>query len=191
MSNLKPAVFLDRDGVVNQVVFRNGQPASPRTLEEFIWVEGIQEAVMTLKAASFYVLVITNQPDIARNKLNPIVLKQISEAIRQSLAIDDIMVCPHDNSDRCACRKPRPGMLISLAAQWQIDLRRSWIIGDSWKDMTAGKSAGCQTILIDRQYNVGTEADFKAANVLDATNLILNLTNRGDNLYGIRHRVFS
>ena len=82
-------------------------------------------------------------------------------------------------------------MLISLAAQWQIDLRHSWIIGDSWKDMAAGKSAGCQTILLDRQYNVGTEADFKAANVLDATDLILNLTSRGNNSHGIRHRVFS
>ena len=191
MSNLKPAVFLDRDGVVNQVIFRNGQPASPRTLKEFILVEGIPKAVTKLQDASFFVLVVTNQPDIARKKLNPIVLEQISETIRQSLAINDIMVCPHDNSDNCACRKPRPGMLISLAAQWQIDLRRSWIMGDSWKDMAAGKSAGCQTILIDRHYNVGTEADFKAENVLDATNLILNLTSRGDNSHGIRHRVFS
>lgn len=178
MSSLKPAVFIDRDGVVNQVVFRNGQPASPRTLEEFIWVEGIQEAVIRLKAASLYVFVITNQPDIARSKLNPIVLEQISNTIRQSLLIDDILVCPHDDSDNCACRKPRPGMLISLAAQSQIDLPSSFVIGDSWKDMAAGKSAGCQTILIDRQYNAGTEADFKAANVLDATDIILKLNNK-------------
>ncbi len=176
MSSLKRAVFLDRDGVVNQVVFRHGQPASPRTLEEFIWVEGIQEAVTRLKAASFCVFVVTNQPDIARNKLNPIVLEQISANIYQYLPVDELLVCPHDDSDNCACRKPRPGMLISLAAKWQIDLRRSFMVGDSWKDMAAGKSASCQTILIERQYNTGAEADFKAESVLHATDIILSLT---------------
>ena len=191
MSSLKPAVFLDRDGVVNEVVFRDGQPASPRTLEEFILGEGIEEAVKRLKAAAFYVFVITNQPDIARKKLEAIVLEQMSETIRQSLPIDDILVCPHDNSDRCACRKPHSGMLISLATRWQIDLCRSFMVGDSWKDMAAGKGAGCQTILIEREYNTGTESDFKVASLLAATDIILNLTNKGDSSYGLHHRVFS
>lgn len=185
--SLKPAVFLDRDGIVNQVVFRNGKPASPRSLDEFIWGEGIQEAVKKLKAASFPVFVVTNQPDIARNKLNPIVLSQISETIRKFLPIDDISVCPHDDIHNCACRKPRPGMLISLAEQWQIDLHRSFMVGDSWKDMEAGKSAGCQTILVDRQYNAGTEADFQVANLSTATDIILKLTNKKGDLHGLRH----
>ena len=191
MSSLKPAVFLDRDGVVNEVVFRDGQPASPRTLEEFILGEGIEEAVKRLKSAAFYVFVITNQPDIARKKLEAIVLEQMSETIRQSLPIDDILVCPHDNSDNCTCRKPLSGMLISLATRWQIDLCRSFMVGDSWKDMAAGKGAGCQTILIERHYNTGTESDFKVASLLAATDIILNLTNKGDSLYGLHHRVFS
>ena len=191
MSSLKPAVFLDRDGVVNEVVFRDGQPASPRTLEESILGEEIEEAVKRLKAAAFYVFVITNQPDIARKKLEAIVLEQMSETIRQSLPIDDILVCPHDNSDNCTCRKPLSGMLISLATRWQIDLCRSFMVGDSWKDMAAGKGAGCQTILIERHYNTGTESDFKVASLLAATDIILNLTNQGDSLYGLHHRVFS
>src|SRR4028118_470607 len=190
MSSLKPAVFLDRDGVVNEVVFRDGQPASPRTLEEFILGEGIEEAVKRLKSAAFYVFVITNQPDIARKKLEAIVLEQMSETIRQSLPIDDILVCPHDNSDNCTCRKPLSGMLISLATRWQIDLCRSFMVGDYWKDMAAGKGAGCQTILIERHYNTGTESDFKVASLLAATDIILNLTNKGDSLYGLHHRVF-
>ncbi len=191
MSSLKPAVFLDRDGVVNEVVFRDGQPASPRTLEEFILGEGIQEAVKRLKAAAFYVFVITNQPDIARKKLEATILEQMSETMRQSLPIDDILVCPHDNSDRCACRKPHSGMLISLATRWQIDLCRSFMVGDSWKDMAAGKGAGCQTILIEREYNTGTESDFKVASLLAATDIILNLTNTGESSYGLHHRLFS
>ena len=191
MSNLKPAVFLDRDGVVNEVVFRNGKPASPRSLDEFIWGEGIAEAVKRLKAASFRVFVVTNQPDIARKKLEAKILEQISETIRQSLPIDDLLVCPHDDSDQCVCRKPRSGMLISLAAQWQIDLNRSFIIGDSWKDMTAGKAAGCQTILIKRHYNQGTVADFQAVGVLEATDMIFNLIDKGDNSHELHHQLFS
>lgn len=191
MSNLIPAVFLDRDGVVNEVVFRNGKPASPRSLDEFIWGDGIQEAVKKLKAASFHVFVITNQPDIARKKLDASISEQISQKIRQSLRIDDLLVCPHDDSDQCACRKPRSGMLISLAARWQIDLCRSFMVGDSWKDMAAGKGAECQTILIEREYNVGTDSDFQAVNLLAAADIILNLTNKGDNFHGLHHRVFS
>ncbi|MCP2727783.1 D-glycero-alpha-D-manno-heptose-1,7-bisphosphate 7-phosphatase [Limnofasciculus baicalensis] len=191
MSNLKPAVFLDRDGVVNKVVFRNGKPASPRSLDEFIWGEGITEAVKRLKAACFYVFVVTNQPDIARKKLDAIILAQISETIRQSLPIDDLLVCPHDDSDRCACRKPKSGMLISLAAQWQIDLNRSFMVGDSWKDMAAGTEAGCQTILIERPYNRDTVADFQALSVLEATDIILNLIDKGDKYNELHHRVFS
>jgi D-glycero-D-manno-heptose 1,7-bisphosphate phosphatase len=191
MSSFKPAIFLDRDGVVNEVVFRNGKPASPRTLEEFIWGEGVIEAVQQLKAASFAVFVVTNQPDIARKKLEAIVLEQISAMIRQGLPIDDLLVCPHDDIDNCTCRKPLSGMLISLASRWQIDLSRSFIVGDSWKDMAAGKGAGCQTILIEREYNRGTESDFKAGSLLAATDIIINLRNKGDSLYGLHHRVFS
>jgi D-glycero-D-manno-heptose 1,7-bisphosphate phosphatase len=189
MFKTRRAVFLDRDGVVNEVVFRDGIPASPRSLEEFVWVDGIQEAIARLKAASFHVFVITNQPDVARKKLASAVVEQISETIRQSLPIDDILVCPHDNPDACTCRKPLPGMLLSLAELWQIDLRQSFIIGDSWKDMSAGKSAGCKTILIERQYNAGTESDYKAANLSDTVDIILDLINQGDRLYELRDRL--
>lgn len=191
MSNKMRAVFLDRDGVVNQVVFRQGKPASPRSLEEFVWVEGIGEAIARLKASSFYVFVVTNQPDVARSKLAPKVLAQISENIWQSLPIDDILVCPHDDQDDCACRKPRPGMLVSLAAKWQVSLRHSFMVGDSWKDMAAGQSAGCQTILIEQQYNQGTKSDFKAANLSTAVDIILKLPNQGDDSHGLRRRVLS
>jgi len=168
------AVFLDRDGVVNEVIIRDGEVSGPHSLEEFIWVEGIKEAVNRLKAASWYVFIITNQPDIARKKLDPIISEEISKTIYEHLLVDEIQVCPHDDHHNCACRKPRPGMLLSLAWRWKIALTESFMIGDSWKDIAAGQSAHCQTILLERYYNKGTEADFKVDTILSAVELILS-----------------
>ncbi len=170
----RPAVFLDRDGVINEVVFRQGEPASPRSLEEFVLVPDIQVAVDRLKQANFLVFVVTNQPDISRQKMSAIALEQMSHRIRQQLAVDAIAVCPHDNQHNCDCRKPRPGMLLSLAAEWHVDLRRSVIVGDSWKDMVAGQAAGCYRILLDRPYNQGTSANQVVPDVLSAVEFILN-----------------
>lgn len=175
----KGAVFLDRDGVVNEVVFRHEQPASPRTLAEFVLTPGIQTAVKQLKLAQFPIFVVTNQPDIARQKMNLVELEQMTQRMYDTLAIDDVRICPHDNQDHCLCRKPKPGMLTSLATQWDIDLAQSFIVGDSWKDMEAGKQAGCCTILVERHYNQGTEADFVVADVPAAVKLILRLTREG------------
>jgi D-glycero-D-manno-heptose 1,7-bisphosphate phosphatase len=174
VSSLKPAVFLDRDGVVNELVYRDGKAVSPRSIEAFVFVPGIQAAVKRLKAAGLPVFIVTNQPDIARGKMTTLVLGQMTAQVYQTLPIDDLRSCPHDDCDDCACRKPRPGMLLDLAAQWQIDLSRSVIVGDSWKDMQAGKQAGCRTILIARDYNQGTEADHAVAEVGAAVEIILN-----------------
>ena len=173
-ASLRPGVFLDRDGVINEIVYRDGQAVSPRSMAEFVWATGVQTAVQQIKLA-VPVFVVTNQPDIARRKMEAEVLEQMTAAIYQTLPIDDLRVCPHDNGDRCSCRKPHPGMLIELATQWNINLSRSFMVGDSWKDMQAGKRAGCQTILIQRDYNQGTEADFGVPDVLSAANLILEL----------------
>lgn len=176
MANLKPAVFLDRDGIVNQVVFREGQPGSPRALPEFVWEEGIAAAVQRLKQAGLLVFVITNQPDIARKKLDLAVSEQISSLICQFLPIDEMLVCGHDDSDRCTCRKPLPGMLLTLASRWQVDLPHSFMVGDSWKDIQAGAGAGCQTILLDKPYNQGTKADFTVPTLSAVVDIILKLS---------------
>ncbi|MBD3881925.1 HAD family hydrolase [Phormidium tenue FACHB-886] len=176
---LRPAVFLDRDGVINEVVFRQGKPASPRLIEEFIFAADIESAVKRLKAANFLVFVVTNQPDVARNKMEAIVLEQIAIQLYQRLPIDDLRVCPHDDCDNCTCRKPRPGMLVELAAQWQVDLQQSFMVGDSWKDMEAGKQAGCCTILLARDYNQGTTANFTVESANAAVEVILECSNLG------------
>lgn len=172
---MKPrhAVFLDRDGVINEVVFRNGKPASPRSLSEFRFCEGAVDALQNLSRAGFRLFVVTNQPDIARGLLSPLVLEEINKAILARLPIERVSVCPHDDTDGCPCRKPKPGMLYDVAGSAGLDLSRSFLIGDSWRDIEAGQRAGCRTILLRRPYNQGVAADFVLENLSEATDLIV------------------
>jgi D-glycero-D-manno-heptose 1,7-bisphosphate phosphatase len=170
----RPAVFLDRDGVLNRVVLRDGRPASPRSLEELALEPHAAPASSALRAAGFLVFVVTNQPDLARGLLTPAVHEAIVERVRDAVAPDELVVCPHDDHDACACRKPRPGMLVRLAERWGVDLASSYMVGDSWKDMEAGRAAGCRVILIGADYNRGVPADHTVANLAEATAVIIN-----------------
>lgn len=144
------AVFLDRDGVLNALVRRNGRPVSPRVPGDFRLFDDAYEALRALRSSGFRIFVVTNQPDIARGHLDSADLHEMLAIVRRELEVDDIAFCPHDDSDDCACRKPAPGMLLDLARRWNVDLRRSFMIGDSWRDVEAGRRAGCRTILIVR-----------------------------------------
>lgn len=158
---MRRAIFLDRDGVLNEVVMRpGGVVGSPRSMSEFILVPGSVDLVARLRAAGYLVFVVTNQPDIERGLLDPAVLGSISAVLRDEVGVDEVVVCTHDDSAECPCRKPRPGMLMDLAERWNVDLTSSYIIGDSWRDMDAGRAAGCQTVLVRRPYNEGVTADF-------------------------------
>lgn len=181
------AVFLDRDGVINEVVFRHGKPASPRTMEEFRFVEGIAAALQRLVHMSFRLFVISNQPDIARGFLAPAVLDAMTERIMTCLPIERVLTCTHDDRDGCACRKPRAGMLHTLASSEGLDLSRSFIVGDSWKDVQAGTTAGCTTILLRRDYNEGVTADYRLANMMEAANLISGGSQHGASDGILRH----
>jgi|SRR2546426_5381471 len=167
------AVFLDRDGVINEVVFRNGKPASPRTLEEFRFCEGLEDALHRLSDAGLRLFIISNQPEIARGLLTPAVLEEITKKILASLPVERVLVCPHDDADDCACRKPKPGIICSVEATDGIDLSKSFLIGDSWKDIQAGQHGGCKTILLKRAYNKNIRADFVTDNLAQAVDLIL------------------
>lgn len=169
----KGAVFLDRDGVVNKVLIRDGKVYSPRALEEFNWEIGVQEAIRRLKEMRFMVIVVTNQPDIARGKISQNILDAMTEKIYSTLSVDAVLVCPHDDRDECTCRKPKAGMILEAIKKWDIDCQSSFVIGDSWKDMVAGQAAGCTTILLDRFYNQETECDHKVGSLEEAANLII------------------
>jgi D-glycero-D-manno-heptose 1,7-bisphosphate phosphatase len=168
------AVFLDRDGVLNRVVMRVGRPASPRSLEEVVLEPEASRAAAALREAGFLLFVVTNQPDLARGLLTAAVHTSIVTRIREAVAPDDLMVCPHDDRHGCECRKPRPGMLMRLAERWGVDLASSYMVGDSWKDMEAGRAAGCRGILIRADYNRGVAADHTVASLAEATEVIIN-----------------
>ena len=168
------AVFLDRDGVLNKAIVRNGKAYSPKSKDEFVLANGAVEAVSYLHDAGFKIFVTTNQPDIARGELNQADLDWMTEKILFETKVDEVRVCPHDDHHACSCRKPRPGMLQECAKKWDIELAHSYMIGDSWKDMEAGKNAGCICILIDTEYNQGVSADEHVSSLMDAVKYILS-----------------
>ncbi len=170
-----PAVFLDRDGVLNRPVIREGVAASPRRWEDFHLLPGVVEAVTTLKRAGLLAVVVTNQPDIARGLLDVAVLERMHAKLREAVAIDAIYVCCHDDIARCDCRKPKPGLLFHAAEQWKINLNSSFLIGDSWKDILAGQSAACITLLVrsEGQPYSGPSPDFVVSSLVEAVGMVL------------------
>jgi len=149
---VKRAVFVDRDGVINRAVVHDGKPYPPATLDDFEILPGVERAASALRKAGFLIVVVTNQPDVATG----VQRREIVEAMHTRLLVaglcDDVKVCYHTDADDCDCRKPRPGMLIDAAREWHIDLEHSFMVGDRWRDIAAGKAAGCHTYFIDYQY---------------------------------------
>ena len=172
LEKLNRAIFLDRDGVINRVLLNNGRPFSPRRFDDFELLPEIKEALNSFMKMGFVNIVITNQPDIARGLMEMEELNRMHAMLRERLAINDIMACFHDNGDNCICRKPKPGMILVAANKWNINLRRSFVIGDTWRDVEAGKKGGCKTILIDMPYNQGVESDHRVKDLEEAVEII-------------------
>lgn len=146
------ALFLDRDGIINEVVMRDGKPASPRIFEEFSLIPGAIELAKTAKELGFLLVLITNQPDVSRGLLSRKELKKMHEFMQENIPFDRIEVCTSAN-DAYIRRKPNPGMLQQSADALNIDLSQSFFLGDSLKDLQAGKRAGAITILLQTDYN--------------------------------------
>jgi D-glycero-D-manno-heptose 1,7-bisphosphate phosphatase len=152
-SEERAAVFLDRDGVLDEPIVIDGRPYPPPSLAELVVVPTAPAACQALHDAGLLLIVVTNQPDIRRGTQSVTTVEAIHDQLRSQLPIDDILMCPHDEADRCDCRKPADGLLRRAASSWTIDLRRSVMVGDRWRDIEAGRSAGCATVLVDRQYD--------------------------------------
>jgi D-glycero-D-manno-heptose 1,7-bisphosphate phosphatase len=148
----RPAVFLDRDGVLNRAEVRDGKPFAPLHLRDFRLLPGTGAAVRALREAGYLLVVVTNQPDIGHGRLTTSVVEAMHARLRRHLRPDAIEMCPHRQDEGCPCRKPRPGMLRSAAERLDIDLHRSFMVGDRGNDIAAGRAAGCCTILVDRGY---------------------------------------
>jgi D-glycero-D-manno-heptose 1,7-bisphosphate phosphatase len=146
------AVFLDRDGVLNRATVRDGKPYPPADLDELEILPDVPAALALLKNAGFLLLVVTNQPDVARRTQQQPVVENIHKALQAALPIDDFFVCYHDDREACDCRKPKPGLLLQAAVRYGVELSDSFLIGDRWRDIEAGRAAGCYAIWIDRGY---------------------------------------
>jgi D-glycero-D-manno-heptose 1,7-bisphosphate phosphatase len=168
-----PAVFLDRDGVLNEVVTRQGRVESPRVLGEFRIVPEAPESVARLREAGFRIFIVTNQPDLQRGLLPSSELEAMLDLLHGRLGYDEAAVCPHDDAAGCECRKPKPGMLLRLADEWNVDRGRSYMVGDTWRDVEAGRAAGCRTVLLRTWYNGDVAADIEADGIGSAIEHIL------------------
>ena len=150
---MRRAVFLDRDGVLNRAYVRDGKPYPPDTLAQLEILPGVPAALEQLRSAGFLNVVVTNQPDVATGKQRRDVVEAMHAHLLKKLQIDAIKVCYHADSERCACRKPAPGMLLDAARELGIDIAASSMVGDRWRDVGAGHAAGCEkNYFIDNHY---------------------------------------
>jgi D-glycero-D-manno-heptose 1,7-bisphosphate phosphatase len=175
------AVFLDRDGVLNDVILRDGRPHPPASLAEMRVAAGAAEGLARLKAAGFLLIVVTNQPDVGRGTQSRETVDEINRSLSAALPLDDFVVCVHDGKEPCACRKPAPGMVLEAAARHKIDLTRSFLIGDRWRDIDCGHAAGVRTVWIDRGYRERGPthpADHRCADISEAAAWILESASR-------------
>lgn len=175
-NEVKRAVFLDRDGVLNEPVVQEGKPYPPAAAASLRIFTGTAEALARLKEKGFLLVVVTNQPDVVRGVQKREIVEEINQRLRAELPLDDVLTCYHDDADDCDCRKPRPGLVKRAAQQHGIDLSLSYMIGDRWRDIDAGANAGCKTILIDRGYTERTPEsapDVRVRSLSDAVDWIL------------------
>jgi D-glycero-D-manno-heptose 1,7-bisphosphate phosphatase len=172
------AVFLDRDGVLNRAVLRDGRPYPPACLGELELLPGVREACVALLHAGYLLVMVTNQPDIARGTQTQAAVDQMNAWIASELHLDDVRMCPHDDRDACACRKPKPGLITSAARDGSIDLDHSFLVGDRWRDIEAGRQAGVRTVLIDYGYREkrASEPTCTVQNLAQAADWILAAT---------------
>lgn len=149
---MKRAVFLDRDGVLNQALLVEGVPRPPATLADIKILEGVVEAIRLLKSHKFVPVVVTNQPDVARGATSKIEIEAINLFIGGATDIEHFYTCFHDDVDECDCRKPSPGLIFRAANDLELDVANSFLVGDRWRDISAGQTAGLQTFFIDYSY---------------------------------------
>lgn len=193
------AVFLDRDGVINELVYyqEQGIVDSPFTVEQFNLLHGVAEAIRKFHEMGYKVIIVSNQPGIAKGHLSEQTFSRISKKMKEELAkegasLDGEYYCFHHPEAKlerlkanCKCRKPKPGLLLQAAKDIDIDLSQSWMIGDGLVDIKAGKGAGCKTMLLGTMKcelchlmdEEDASPDFITSDLLEAVQRISNVLN--------------
>jgi D-glycero-D-manno-heptose 1,7-bisphosphate phosphatase len=168
-------VLLDRDGVLNRAYPAGDATRPPRSLAELEILPGVGDALALLAQAGFALVGVSNQPDVARGLATRAAVEAINAQLVARLDLLAILTCFHDDADACACRKPRPGLLFDAARRFDLDLKRSVMVGDRWSDVDAGRAAGCRAILIETPWSRAERCtpDARAADLAQAAALIL------------------
>ena len=174
---MNKAIFLDRDGVINEAQLRDGKPFPPNNINELILIPKVIDALYLLKNSGYLLIVITNQPDVIRGKAEKETVAIINESLRKQLPLDDVYTCYHDDNENCNCRKPKPGNILEAARRYNIDLNKSFMVGDRWRDIDAGENAGCKTFFIDYGYQEKqpNNYDYKVKSLHEAAMIILDI----------------
>lgn len=172
---MRRAVFLDRDGVLNRVVLVDGIPKPPKCIEEIEILPGVIDAIQILKKNNYLPVVVTNQPDVARGTTTKLHVDAINDHVGATTGINYFYTCFHDDVSECACRKPLPGLILQASQELGLDAPKSFMIGDRWRDIEAGQSAGCPTFFIDYSYNelMPKKPYTKVSSLMEATLLIV------------------
>ena len=171
---MNKAVFLDRDGVLNRSILVDGRPKPPLSISDIEILEGAIDAIQILKNHNFIPVVVTNQPDVARGITTQSNVEAINSFVGTAVKIDHFYTCFHDDIDFCDCRKPLPGLIFRASQELNLDIHGSYLVGDRWRDISAGNSAGCQTFFIDYSYpEQGPEKPFtRVSSLWEAANII-------------------
>ena len=174
---MNKGVFLDRDGVLNKAIVRNGKPFPPANDKEFEVLEGVEEALILLRNSNFKIIVVTNQPDLSRGKITLEQVNHFHSILQEKLNIHDFYICPHDDFHECLCRKPKPGLITKSALENKVDLSNSYLVGDRWRDIEAGQSAGCKCFYISSGYKerLPLEPYLEVQSLLEASKIILEM----------------
>ena len=172
---MKRAVFLDRDGVINQTQLVDGVPRPPVSLADIKILEGVVEAIQLLKSHKFVPVVVTNQPDVARGTTTKAKIEAINSFIGGATHIKYFYTCFHDDADECDCRKPAPGLIFRAADDLELDIANSFMVGDRWRDISAGQTAGLESFFIDHSYSERAPQPpfIRVSSLLEAVEIII------------------
>tara|TARA_B100000287_G_C20555824_1_gene750376 strand:+ start:127 stop:645 length:519 start_codon:yes stop_codon:yes gene_type:complete len=165
-------IFLDRDGIINEVIIRGTEVSSPRNFNEFKFRSEIREFVKELHNQRKRIFIVSNQPDIARGKLSKKDLGDMTKLIKKELKITEISYCTHDDKDGCNCRKPQPGLITNYIKKYKLSESKSVMIGDSIKDMKAAQNAGIKSILLKTEHNKSIKNSIEYVHIFQLLELL-------------------
>lgn len=172
---MKPAAFIERDGILNAAPVERQRQVSPMTLDQFHLNREVAPLLHELKAAGLILIVTTNQPGLSRGHQSRRELDRMHQLLRATFPVDDLLLCPHEDADHCPCRKPRPGLFTEAAHKWGIDLNRSFVISDKWQDAEAARRAGATSLLVRSPWLGDVHHDFVLPDLSSLIEKVLQL----------------